>query len=78
MVKEILKIAVHSVPTLTKSGYFCHKWRVFLVVVGKNPHGPRGGAGGLIVDGYVAARFRKLKQAREFAENLALEKGYLL
>lgn len=70
-----IKVAVHSRPKLTRSGFFCHRWRDIVVVAGEQPTGPRGGRHGW-VDGRSVGIFRDWQTAREYAERFAAEHGY--
>lgn len=72
------KVAIHSVPSLTKSGFYCLKWPTYLVVVGANPLGVRGGHCGGIVDGEVVEKFRNSVAAQAHVEKLVISKGYIL
>jgi hypothetical protein len=71
------KVALHSVPKRTRAGYLCFRWRWYVVVVGKNPHGPNGGSCGNVLDGYVYARFTKYADALNCVGELVKEKGYI-
>jgi hypothetical protein len=53
-----LKVAVHRVPSITKSGHRCANYPDSLVVIGINPVGPRGGHQGQWVDGKVVGHYK--------------------
>jgi hypothetical protein len=51
-------VAMHFVPSLTKSGFYCARYPDTLIVVGSNPAGPKGGHNGKWMDGTVVARYK--------------------
>lgn len=73
------KVAIHTSPSITKSGHSCTNYPDSLVVVGSNPLGPRGGHNGTWVDGKVVARYKfgKRDKASEHVMKLVAE-GYML
>ena len=69
---NVLKVAVHKKPYVTRGGLTCHKWHGFYVYAGANPIGPRGGRCGNCVDGNsVSGQLRTREEAHAFAERYA-------
>jgi hypothetical protein len=59
------KVAVHSVPYITRAGWRCERWREYLVVVGIDPTGPRRGHRGSWGSGKVMGRYRTRTEAEQ-------------
>ena len=64
-----MNAAIHTVGSVTSGGYSTHWWES-LVVVGVNPHGPRGGHCGKWVDGLVYRKCRTYQQALDCVQEL--------
>lgn len=72
-----IKVAIHSVPSITNAGFYCSKWPTYLVVVGVNPLGVRGGHCGGIVAGEIVEKFSNSKAAKSYVDKLVVNNGYL-
>ena len=60
------KLAIHTVPSVTKAGFECLRWRSWVIFAGSNPLGPRGGRNGKVVAGRrVAGACRSYAEAAE-------------
>jgi hypothetical protein len=70
MIKEVkMSAVVHIVGSVTREGYRTH-WLESLVVIGKNPRGPRGGRCGNWVDGSIYRRCRTYQEALDCVQEL--------
>ena len=64
------QIAIHTVPSLTKSGFYCTRYPQSLVVAGSNPRGPRGGTNGKWVDAMPIKTCKTYDEAKKFVADL--------
>lgn len=70
MANEVkMSAIVHIVGSVTREGYRTH-WLESLVVIGKNPRGPRGWRCGNWVDGTIYRRCRTYQQALDCVQEL--------